>query len=90
MLSTLDEELLEILCANDDLVRAEFDAIVDAAWGRGGGADDPPVPAPDGAPPRARRSGRGTTLVRRPRGPGTDGWARERSPPPPAGPGRTP
>jgi hypothetical protein len=30
---TLDEEFLAIVCEDDDLLRAEFDAIVGAGWG---------------------------------------------------------
>ena len=35
---TLDEEFLALLCEDEDLVRAEFDAIIEANWG------EPPLP----------------------------------------------
>jgi len=38
---TLDEELVALLCEDEDLVRAEFDAIIEANWG-----EPPPPPAP--------------------------------------------
>lgn len=88
---TVAEEFLAIVCADDDLIRAEFAAIIAAGWD--GAADEPP-PA---RPPRPDPPGRPRQLVpaRRPRPPepphrpGFGGWARQRSPPPaPPGPGR--
>lgn len=35
---TLDEEFLSLLCEDEELVRAEFDAIIEANWG------EPPLP----------------------------------------------
>ncbi|MCR3750618.1 hypothetical protein [Lentzea californiensis] len=35
---TLDDEFLALLCADEDLVRTEFDAIIAANWG------EPPLP----------------------------------------------
>jgi hypothetical protein len=31
---TLDDEFLSLLCEDDELVRAEFDAIIEANWAR--------------------------------------------------------
>lgn len=76
------EQFVELLCADDDLLRAEFEAIVAAEW-----------PSPPKAPPARRGVARGrprasarrgrarAVLPSRPRHPGSDGWARERSPP---------
>ena len=38
---TLEEEFLALLCEDEDLVRAEFDEIIEANWG-----EPPPPPAP--------------------------------------------
>lgn len=38
---TLDEEFLALMCEDEDLVRAEFDAIIEANW-----AEPPLPPAP--------------------------------------------
>jgi len=81
-----DEQFLELLCADEDLVRAEFDAIIAAEW------PSPPPAEPDrGAdagrrprPARPRREASVAAQPSRPRHPGIGGWTRQRSPPTPA------
>lgn len=79
------EQFLAVLCAEEELLRAEFDAIVTAEW---------PAPAPphtvvgvyaeDAGPgKRARRGARGAPPWGRPSSSGISRWARQRSPPPP-------
>jgi hypothetical protein len=77
----LDEDFLAIVCADEGLLRAEFDAIIAAAWpGPGAGGRRRPSarrPGPGGRPRRA-------TAAAEP--PGVRLWvpatpARERSPP---------
>jgi hypothetical protein len=75
------DEFLEMLLADEDLLRAEFDAIIAAAW-----PSLPPVephrgePA-DRLPRRHRRRVRAARLATRPHHPGVGAWARQRSPP---------
>jgi len=80
---TVDEQFLDLVCGDADLLAAEFDAIIAAEW---------PAPPVDRLGRRAAReravSGAGRhpagpahVSVARPRQPGTDGWARQRSPP---------
>jgi hypothetical protein len=79
-----DEEFLALMCADEQLLRAEFDAIIAAEWA------SPPPAMPDrgagaGRPAREARSravDRGAGLPTRPQHPGIGGWARQRSPPP--------
>jgi hypothetical protein len=79
-----DEQFLELVCADEDLLRAEFDTIIAAEW------PSPPPAEPDrGAdaerrPRRARqpREASAAALPNRPRHPGIGGWTRPRSPPP--------
>ncbi|MEV6236726.1 hypothetical protein [Lentzea sp. NPDC051838] len=72
--TTLDEEFLALVCEDEDLVRAEFDAIIEANWG-----EPPPTPAPRRPVPPAP--------YRNPFHPygqdqmPTSGQARQRSPP---------
>jgi hypothetical protein len=80
---SMDEEFLELLCADEELLRAEFDAIIAAEW-----PGPPPAEPNDGAdaarrPRRARRSRQASAagLPNQPRHPGMDGWSRQRSPP---------
>jgi len=78
------EEFLAILCSDEDLLRAEFDAIIAAEWP----SLPPDPPEDDGAlersPGTARHqpTGARVRLPNRPRHPGIGGWARQRSPPP--------
>jgi hypothetical protein len=76
------DAFLELLCADDDLIRTEFEAIVAAGW------PTPPTAGPssrqhvgaDGGPaPHRRRTHTSTSTVDR--HPGIDAWARQRSPP---------
>ena len=80
---TTDEQFLDLLFAEADLLRAEFDAIIAAEW-----------PTPPSAPGRSEgldqhtRPGRwprdaaaSLSLANRPHHPGIGGWGRQRSPP---------
>jgi hypothetical protein len=80
-----DEEFLAIVCAEEDLLRAEFDAIIAAGWP----SPSPDPPADDNAvqrsPGPARRQpnvGQARLPNRAPgRHPGIGEWSRQRSPP---------
>ena len=80
---TVDEQFLALMCSDEDLLRAEFDAIIAAEW-----------PSP---PPRTPRRGAAhrhpASYTHRGGGapgaepgwvrqPGIGGWVRQRSPPP--------
>jgi hypothetical protein len=77
------DQFLEVLCADEDLVRAEFDAIIAAEW------PSPPPAKTDHGPDAERAPRRGRwpdethvpDLSDRPRDPGAGGWTRQRSPP---------
>jgi hypothetical protein len=81
-----DEAFFELVCADDDLLRAEFEAIVAASWV---GPPDRPTPVPSPRPPGPRPA-----MVKlpptahllltepEPSGPGDGQRGRERSPPP--------
>jgi hypothetical protein len=43
---TIDDAFLDIICHDEELLRAEFEALVAASW------DDPPPPPPPPAGPR--------------------------------------
>jgi len=81
---TVDEQFLALMCSDEDLLRAEFDAIITAEW------PSPPTTTPRrGAAHRQPAShthrGGGAPVagaVARPRHPGIGGWVRQRSPPP--------
>jgi hypothetical protein len=74
------DEFLAIVCADEELLRAEFEAIIGACW------DEPPPSRPVPPVPPAGR-GRHSMAYRpplRPRRPqhnGVRGWVRQRSPP---------
>jgi hypothetical protein len=77
-----DEQFLEWLCADEDLLRAEFDAIIGAEW------PGPPPAGPRrdtdaGRPPGQRPCHDASVagLPARPGHPGIGGWTRQRSPP---------
>ncbi len=81
---TAEEEFLAIVCSDEDLLRAEFEAILAAEW-----PSLPPDPPADDAaverpPGPARRQPRGSQarLPTRARHPGIDRWSQQRSPPP--------
>ena len=81
---TVDEQFLDLICSDEDLLRAEFDAIIAAEW------PSPPTTTPRrGAAGERPTSGAhrgagalGARPVTRPRHPGIGEWARQRSPPP--------
>jgi hypothetical protein len=81
-----DELFLELLCADEDLVRAEFDAIIAAEWF----SPAPPASGSDEvaeATPHQvwrRRRVRDVGLADRPRRPGIGGRGRRQRSPPPA------
>ncbi len=79
----LDQLLVDLICADEDLVRAEFEAIVAAEW-PSTPPTDPAGAAPAKPAPRRdrRRRSRSAAVVGRPRHPGIGEWRRERSPPP--------
>jgi hypothetical protein len=80
-----DEQFLELLCGDEDLLRAEFDAIIAAEW------PSPPPAEPEcgaGAEQRPRRGWQRrkagvAARPNQPRHPGIGGWTRQRSPPAP-------
>ena len=81
---TAADQFLELVLADEQLLRDEFDAIIAQEWA----TCPPPVrdrgtsPAADSPPRRSLRPrGRGATACRPPQHPGADGWGRERSPP---------
>jgi hypothetical protein len=80
---TVDEQFVDLICNDQDLLAAEFDAIIAAAW------PTPPAARP-GRGALGEHAGRGTArraadpvrdLPTLPRHPGVGGWARQRSPP---------
>ena len=79
------EEFLEIVYADDDLVRAEFDAIVAAEWSAPPpdepAGDDAVAPAPGWLRPRLTGPNGPGGLADRSRRPGIERWLRQRSPP---------
>lgn len=79
----VDEEFLELICADEELLRAEFDAIIDQEWLSRPPPADPPAasPGPGPGPRRHRPPAGGVASPRRPHHPGADGWSRQRSPP---------
>jgi len=77
---TTAADFLAVLCADEELLRAEFDAIVDANWD----APPPVPPARPGGPDRRPAPVRPPRRIPRPapgRHPAGRGPARERSPP---------
>jgi hypothetical protein len=81
---TVDEQFLDLICNDQDLLAAEFDAIIAAEWPNP--PANPPGRGATGRHPTSRAARWLTARVRgavsRPRHPGTGGWARQRSPPP--------
>jgi hypothetical protein len=80
----VDEEFLELMCADEELLRAEFDAIIAQEWASRPPPAEPPAASPGTGPDQQWRrvppDVRGSRL--RPRHPGIGGWSRQRSPPP--------
>jgi hypothetical protein len=80
---SVDEEFLELVYADEQLLRAEFDAIVAREWPTGHPPARPTAASP-GTDPRPRRhlGPRGMRATRRePRHPGAARSRRQRSPP---------
>ncbi|TQM55220.1 hypothetical protein [Humibacillus xanthopallidus] len=80
-----DEAFFELVCADDDLLRAEFEAIVAASWV---GPPDRPTPVPSPRPPGPRPAmvelpptANLPLMEPEPSGPGDGQRGRERSPP---------
>jgi len=81
---TVDEQFLDLIYSDQELLAAEFNAIIAAEWpsppanphGRGATDRPPPVGQPTAQPTLP------TTRASRPQHPDTGGWARQRSPPP--------
>jgi hypothetical protein len=79
----VDDQFIELMCADEELLRAEFDAIIAEEWAGTPPPTDPPA-ASSGADPAPRGPGLPRVRVatsRRPHHPGADGWSRQRSPP---------
>ena len=76
-----DEAFVDLVCADDDLVRAEFEAIIAASWPALPGDQDPvPSPRPKG-PERAGAVGRPELGAVRGGGSSEALRSRQRSPP---------
>jgi hypothetical protein len=77
------DEFVDLICADADLLRAEFEAIVAAGW------SNPPPSPPAGRPAERSRSAEARPDPREPRlgccqgldNPAADGRSRQRSPP---------
>ena len=78
--TALADDFAAVICADEEWLRAEFDAIIEASW-----AEPPERPVRKlggfSAPFPRHRGDPAPRLVRRPRCPGSGGWARQRSPP---------
>jgi len=78
------EDFLELVCADEQLLRAEFDAIIAEEWPANPPPAEPRVPERGGGSQRQRRLLPGSGLARaerRTRHPLTRWWHRQRSPP---------
>lgn len=81
---TLEEQFLALVCSDEDLLQAEFEAIIAAEWPTPPAAHPPlhrPARRPPGRPAGQWREVTLERLASRPRHPGIGGWARQRSPP---------
>ncbi|MGI8529762.1 MAG: hypothetical protein ACR2KO_09815 [Geodermatophilaceae bacterium] len=78
----VEEMFLDLLCSDEEWLRAEFDAIIAAGWG-GPRTARPLRPAsPTPSPPRCHSRPEVAADTPAPgRCPGVGGWARQRSPP---------
>jgi hypothetical protein len=78
---SVDEQILDLICSDEELLQAEFDAIIAAEW------PEPPVSLPrraaPGRKPERARSGRGRAAARpkQTHPLGGEPWRRPRSPP---------
>src|ERR1700750_2788438 len=81
---TVDEQFLDLICSDEDLLQAEFEAIIAAEWPSPPTTTPRPAPAAERPPSGAHRAAAalGARPVTRPRHPGIGEWARQRSPPP--------
>lgn len=85
--STVTDAFLALLCADDELLRAEFESIVKAAWGEPGKPSRPTRPnapkrsaqPPDRWPEHCAYSA--LAVLQRLWYSGADRWCRQRSPP---------
>jgi hypothetical protein len=79
----VEEEFLALICADEELLRAEFDALIAATWGQPRQPARPrragrPTPPPPGGPNREfARPAR----MRAQHDPGAEGRTRQRAPP---------
>ena len=80
---SVDEEFLELMCADEEFIRAEFDAIIAQEWSSRPPPPDPPAASPDTGPHQRWRPAPPDfrAAPRHPRHPGIGGWSRQRSPP---------
>jgi hypothetical protein len=82
---TSRDEFLDLICADDELLRVEFDAIIEATWGPASAGDRrrPAAPRiPAGRRAGAAISGPQLGLASGRRGvPLAEPWRRQRSPP---------
>ena len=87
----LDDEFLELVCSDEELLRAEFDAIIAREWESSPSRPGPPDAAsPPGRGDRRRRDWwSGRCAPSGPDHPVTSGWRRQRSPPRTVGPTRS-
>jgi hypothetical protein len=78
----VEEEFLDLVCADEELLRAEFDAIIAQEWaGRPPPAQHKAASPTPGPHSQRHPAPRGSGASRRPRHPGVGGWRRQRSPP---------
>jgi len=85
--AVLEWAVVDLLLGDEEFVREMFEAIVTAEWPSTAEAPPKNPPAVSGGtegagkPAPSPNSSTEFTAQRRRQGPGTDGWARERSPP---------
>jgi hypothetical protein len=78
----VEEEFLALVCADEELLRAEFDAIIAEGWGRPAPPSPPRRTRPPAQPPRRRGPTGSAGGLRGPqRDPGGEGRSRQRAPP---------
>jgi hypothetical protein len=77
--STEQDTFLAIVCADTELLRAEFEAIINAGWNQPTQAIRPVRPP---TRPDRPRTSRQPSRPRRPDRPNGQAWIRQRAPPP--------
>ena len=78
----VDQDFLDLVCADQELLRAEFDAIIAQEWSSSPPSPDPPAASPGTGPgPPGHRLPRGDKASLRRPDSGADEWSRQRSPP---------